>query len=1184
MAAEQRTDLPTGLTVSFVESLDDAIEPIVGWVNHGAAERDLFDVDHVIVPNAGVRAWLLQMLSTRIGTGPNGADGIAAGLSVRYIGELDRLIGKADMGADPWAVGPLAISLLSVIDAPDTSWAPHVERMGGGLRAARLMADRFDRYHARRPSMILEWEDGHAALAREAEPGRPVSAPALDPDDTWQFDLWRRVRDLIDAEPWPVVLRDLLSDPAAVSALDLPPRLLLVGHQSLSVRHIELLTLLATRMQIVVVMQHPSPTLAERWSTAGNIVGSPGVAPAPVPVDIDDTVDPLVGMWLRGSREAQMLLRSQGVPVSLPAKRPATAPGNVLEAIKESVRRGVAVPVAGFRRGDPSFQLHRAHNLSRQVEIVHQALLHAFAGDPELKPHEVVVLCADIAKASPLLTATFSRRVDTTAGPVRIPLVVADRGLRQIDEGARLLSDLLAAVEGRFSVADVLAVAQNPLVRDNFGAGEGDIDAWDRFIDRGNVRWGLSAAQRAATDPGLDLDHDAHTWESALGQALVGAMLPQAPMSIDFGGVVPMVDVEPSDLDAVGRLLTIVGILSDLHADTAGDARRSVIDWADRLEAVLTDLAGDDNPDIEDALRSLNTLREHVIAARGPGLDALTVTFAHFAQQVEEQVSGNPGRQSVRTGAVVASSLVPMRGVPFKVVCLVGFDEGSLSAGESEGDDLVGRQQFAGDADSRLEDRRSIIDAVCAAGSRVIVTCNGRSVKNNEPLPLVTPLAELLDLCERCGVAPHRRRSGIEFMHPRHFSARRNFESGVVGDSEDSDRGIVPGMVWSHDRAALRAVVGDHTVRSTLAEHADTVAARMTRNSSTDDRAVGIDHDELRRFLSDPLRAFVRGSLRISTWRDAGHDVPAVIPFDVDKAQKLALYRDRTAASLDGVSGEEWVLTASSAGALPLGVYGELAAADIESRVDEFLDLAAAWGFDPAQRHRIKVDVPFDGGHVQGVLHVNRTDAGLLVVHMFGPDSSGYESKGDIAFTMLLARAMGFEFTGGLLCNIGEVTVNKVKTPCTVGVPFVLDPEITPAIARERIETYGRFYVAAMDTPLPLFGGTAEKVNAIAVVGDEHEEKARDEFASYVTADGRFGKAYVQTNESLVYGPLPDFDAVFGQRTGLREVLADFFDNLPKEDSEVTKKPGSPMSGYKVPPHPTLSGRTIGRKMTVGVR
>ena len=147
-------------------------------------------------------------------------------------------------------------------------------------------------------------------------------------------------------------------------------------------------------------------------------------------------------------------------------------------------------------------QIHRCYSLTRQVEALHDALLHAFTEVENLQPHEVVILSPRLAEAAPILEATFNRdvKVNTPNGKreVRIPLAVAERQLRYVNPGAEFLGDLLALVTGRFDITSFLRVALSPLVAEHLGISAEDERIWHRQIERARVRWGLSADQRTS--------------------------------------------------------------------------------------------------------------------------------------------------------------------------------------------------------------------------------------------------------------------------------------------------------------------------------------------------------------------------------------------------------------------------------------------------------------------------------------------------------------------------------------------------------------------------------------------------------------------------------------------------------------------------------------------------------------
>ena len=1141
------TESASGMKVSFAENLQSALPAVIEYLS-APAGGDIFAPENIIVPNAGVRAWLLQQIASSIGVSDGGSDGVAANISVQYLGAIDGFLGKNYADEDPWAVGPLSLSVLSVISRHSGSFTPHIERMGGGLKAARLMADRFDKYQARRPGMIVQWNLGNAALSPEVGANNEVSAPVLSPEDQWQFDLWRLVREEIDTDPWPVVVEDMFTHPEKLDDLKLPHKLLVVGLQSLGVRHLRALQLLSQRIQVEVVLVHPSPALQTKWnSLASQVSVSPGVAPTSVrQKTMDTTVDPLVGMWLRGAHDAHMLLASQGVAAELSPAVSEVIPTSVLEAVQETVRRGVVVPVNFSPDAhDPSFIVHRAHNLSRQIEILHEELLHAFATIEGLQPHDVVIMCADIEKAAPLLEATFRKKVSHDGGKthVQLPFIVADRGLRHVDDGAMLLSNLLSVVLGRFSISDVMSIATSELVMKKVGANAGDVAAWQNIVDRTAVRWGASSEHRAHL--GVQAPSGAHTWLQGIQRSLVGAILPDAFPNADFGGTVPLAGLDTADIDSISRLSRIVSVLSAFESEIFSVPNRTLVEWAEAVQDMLINIAPNEKGELDDALEAINTLRQFVSAAKGENVAELKVTFQHFAEQLDEQLSSAPGRQPLRTGAITSTSVVPLRGVPFKVVCLVGFDEGTMQAGDAEGDDLLSRQEFMGDSNPRIDQRRGILDAVCAASHRFVLTCNGRSIKNNEEVPLITPLAELVDLTVRCGVTETRAKgyADIEYVHPRHFSSAKNFVAGE----------IVPSRVFSHDKNVLSAVSSGSAQTELAKQSAGFVLAGDEEQSH-----LILEPQVLERFIRDPLSAFVRRSLRINTWNDAEVEEPAVLPLSLSKSQITGLMSDSLIAQLSKVPRTHWVKLHTEVGDFPVGAYGEADQKLITSQTDKMVALAEQWGADLATVKSYPVHIPFQNGELVGSLNVHPAEGNRICLINMDPRAGETARSAQLRFTLalyqLFLRASGHDVSGGVALR--WTTTGAAKTD-TMGAQYVLlDSEISQTEAIERVQQLCDLFVAASHEPFPMFGKTAEKFVA------SDDDGARKEFSTYLNKNNttKEGKSftYLTTLECLLYGTAPHFSDIYEMHNHVYEYFQEFFGALVGENKQLHVDPNDP--------------------------
>jgi exodeoxyribonuclease V gamma subunit len=1118
-------DVVAGLQVSFVENLDGIISPVVDYLNNAPAGRDLFDIDHIIVPNAGVRAWLLQHIANTVGVTPHKHDGIAAQVDIKYLGALDGFLGRGFADDDPWEVGPLAITVLSVLKSvTDAEILKNVQRLGGGLKAARAIADKFDQYHARRPSMILEWMNSGPNLAPtlsdDFRDGRYVAQP-LAAADRWQYDLWKLVFAEIGQDPWAAVVQKYVEQPALLDELTLPPRILVAGVQSLSVRHIRLLQLLARRIEVSVYMVHPSPVLAQSWAgKVADTVPTQVISPtAPKRVEFDDAVDPLVGMWLRGAHDAQQLLASQGVTAQLPVQKPAKGASNLLEALQESVRTGSAAEIS-FVDTDRSVQMHRAHNLGRQIEILHESLIHTFNEHENLEPHEVVVVCADIEAAAPLLSATFSRTVQSTNGEYVLPLVVADRGLRFVDDGASLLANILTAARGRFSIADVMAVATSPLVLKKLGAGSDDIESWYRIIERTRIRWGASQDQRARM--GVDIHEDAHTWLAGLQRALTGALLPDSPLQSNFGDVVPLADLEAAEVETVASLARIVTVLAELETKAKGSQGLTVIEWAEAVEEALTSLGADARGELDNAREVIQTLQKYVTKAAGAHVDAAVCTFNDFADLLDELIAGTPGRQPLRTGAITATSMVPLRSVPFKVVCLVGFDEGTMRAGDAEGDDLVSRQDFVGDSNARIDQRRAILDAIVAAELQVIITCNGRSIKDNTEVPLITPLSELLDLCERCGVEQKKNQDGnhleIEYQHPRHFGAAKNFIEGK----------IVPGIVWSHDEVGLAALSNTVTITDAR-KKAEEVSKEIEKNKkSTKAEFVSVSVSDLRYFISNPLRAFVRDTLDIHTWKDEETDEPAEIPLIADKREASALRKSLVSAMKEKMSPQNWAVLQHKIGTLPFGKYGDELVSDVTERVKEANTLAKAWGADLSTATTKDILLKFKNCELSGSVRYFPTENNRIAVYEYDAEQDGPMSKERVALDLLMLAASGETMTEAVLL------FHDSDKKSTVAHFVVIDPDFTKSKALKKLESLVQCYLDASIAPYPMYGKTAEKV----VFG-----KDKEDVAAFIAANVR-----LRAEEKLIYGPLAKFDEVYTKP--VRQFFERYFEACPQQNDD----------------------------------
>ena len=1106
------------LQIQYVSRFAEVVSPAVEFLSR---DVDLFAKQRIVVPTAGAKAWLWSELARRLGAGAGrSADGIVANIEIGFPGSITSLLQPGPgHGVDGWSLDRLTFAVVRVITSRTDLGLPSSSAVEP-LLAARHIAALFDSYHVRRPGMILRWEQGDPVvcptasdLIRDGERETPV----LEEGDRWQFRVWRAVRELIGTPA-----------PPARMGLDQRPGhepLLVAGLQSLSLHQLQCLERLGATCDVRVLLVHPSPGLRAVW---GRSQPEPAQDPSPLPLRRDpdpeflDGVDQLLPVWLAGAREMQHLLAWHGIAAeSLEPTPAATRPDTLLERMRRTVAEGGEAVAQVHDPRDRSLAIHRCHSLSRQAEVLHDALLQAFEEVEGLQPHDVLIVSPCIEKAAPHLQAVFQRTVsgrDARGGSaaVTLPLVVADRGIRAINEAVDLLVDVLALPGSRCSVDDVLSVAGHPLVRAHLGNDDDTESLWADLIERTQVRWGLDGGHRARRGLDLATSADLHTWKLGLEGMLLGATLPDAAPRPELGGVVPLLDLDPADIPAIAGLARIVDVLRLLEAATA--SCRPVAEWCDAIEATLVGLCGAECRELSEPLAQVRRLRQ---AAAGSAAEATPVPFDDVRRLLGSWCDEQPGRQPLRTGAITATSMAPLRGVPFRVVCVIGYDDDAVGVTEAEGDDLVGRQQLVGDVDPRIDERRALLDCLLAAEDRLVIMCNGRSVKNNQPLPLVTPLAELVDYAVRHGArrATLDEPSAIEIGHPRHHLGHKNF---VVG-------GVQEGVVWSHDAhaAEVARVVGVENVTNGAPCAAAVIAAGGTGpagpGQAPTEKPV-IELPLLERMVVDPLRPYLEETLGISIWRQDEEATPATFPLTLESREirtlTLELLRGLVA---DAGAEQTWIDAVRHSGRLPFGPHGD-------RQLDEIVQLARGL-CDEAQRkgvplagtesREMRIDLPV--ARVVGFMTgVHEASHQLVVITTGKADSRAPGRPLHVAALQLVAaRAAGLDVSRvsvvsrhsdwkpGALTPAGRpVNACQIRTVC-------LGPEIDAA---GRLEDFCRLARDAVAAPCGLFG--------LAGVPADERETAFNECVggrNYATQES----SYAKRTEALVYGLNPVFRQVF---------------------------------------------------------
>ncbi|KHO23019.1 exodeoxyribonuclease V subunit gamma [Mycolicibacterium setense] len=837
---------------------------------------DPFAQELVLVPAKGVERWLSQRLANRLG--------VCAAVEFRNPRSLiAELTGTAEQ--DPWSADAMAWPLLAVIDdnldqpwcAPVATHLGHFEtgdeyelRQGRRYAVARRLAGLFASYARQRPQLLVDWD-------------------GLPEDLSWQAPLWQALTERIDAEP-PHIRHAKTLARLTKSPSDLPERLSLFGHTRLPVTELELLRALATHHDLHLWLPHPSDDL---WRS---LAAHTGPLPRREDSSHREVGHPLLATLGRDLRELQ---RALPVPDTDEYLSSTGYPDTVLGWLQSDIAANAVRPAGRVpRREDRSVQVHSCHGPARQIEVLREVLLGLLADDPSLEPRDILVMCPDIETYTPLITAGFGlgdaaprtpgAHITIGAHPAhKLRVRLADRALVQTNPLLSVAASVLTLAGGRATASEVLNLAESAPVRARFGFTDDDLEAITAWVREANIRWGFDQEHRRPY--GIEFLHN--SWRFGIDRILAGVAMSDDSHAW-LGTTLPLDDVSSNRVELAGRFADFVEKLRQAVDQLSGV--RPLGEWLSALAAGIEALASSD-----EEWPAAQVQREFAEITEAAGAAATPMRLSDIRALLDRHLAGRPTRANFRTGTLTVCTMVPMRSVPHRVVCLVGLDDGVFPRlGAVDGDDVLARDPRTGERDIRSEDRQLLLDAIGAATQTLVVTYTGANEYSGQARPPAVPLAELLDTLKITAEHP----VDVLTTHPLQPFDIRNVTPGA----------LLPEGPFTFDPTALtaaKASAGQRAERPAFFDHP--LPAPATGDVALEDLAA---------FFKDPVKGFFRALEYTLPWDVEG--VSDAMPVDIDALEEWTVGDRMLSDILRGMTPGDAQQAEWRRGTLPPGQLG----------------------------------------------------------------------------------------------------------------------------------------------------------------------------------------------------------------------------------------------------------------------
>jgi exodeoxyribonuclease V gamma subunit len=1095
---------------------------------------DPFASDVVAVPTRGMERWLTQRMSAVLGARPGDRDGVCANVLFptphRLISDAVAVASDVDPAQDPWLPERSVWPLLDVVEEGlGEPWLaglaaylgadcdpPDPARQARRLSVMRDVAGLYDRYALHRPGMLEAWAQGRDA----DELGAELPAAAI-----WQAELWRRLRARI-GRPGPAERRErartrLLEQP---ELLELGERLSLFGLTRLPTGHLQVLSALAHERDVHLFLLHPSPTL---WRAVAHLAVD---TPTTKPTRAEDpsarlAVNRLLRSWGRDAREMQLVL--QGAPGGHAYhdhdlhEAPLQGPGTLLGQIQADIRadrQPPGDPLPGrddarrtLAKDDHSLQVHSCHGRVRQVEVMRDAILHALAHDPTLEPRDVIVMCPDIETFAPLIQATFGageRTPDDDGEPdgpvgaetrqIDLRVRLADRALRQTNPVLAVVTQLLELVGRRLTASEVLDLADRAPVRRRFALDDDDLTRLQDWIAQAGIRWGLDAGHRAP----FKLDSiGSGTWRSGLDRLLLGVTMTEDDQRL-FSGVLPLDDVDSRAIDLAGRFAELVARLGE--ALDSFSVAQSLSEWAEAIAAAADALAAT-APRESWQRAELQRVLDELVDEAG-NADGAQLAPAELRAYLGHRLQGRPTRANFRTGHLTVCTLMPMRSVPHRIVCLLGLDDGAFPRkAPRDGDDLLLDEPRIGERDPRSEDRQLLLDALLAATERLIVTYTGNDERTNTPRPPAVPVGELLDTVDATvrllEQGDRTARERIVIRHPLQPFDPKNFTAGALSGTSS----------WSFDPVTLE---GARALRAPRSQPQPFLDAPLAPSAGR-----VIELEDLVRFVDHPVRSFLRRRLGISL-RGGADEVEDGLTVELDPLGRWGVGQRLLEARLRGVQRRAAGLAEIARGTLPPGVLGKPVIEEIDPVVDAIVREVRNLVGEDSRAEPVDVRLALPDGRL-----LNGTVAGVYGDVLLTTTYSRVSGKHRLAaWVKLLALTAAWPQRVFSAATLGRAS-GKDDVRVAIIPALGENPSERATAAAEHLGALLDLYDRGMREPLPIYAKTSAAYARAVSEGQDPVSAAEGEW----TTQWRFDKEDRDLEHQLVHGGVIALDDLLAE-------------------------------------------------------
>ena len=769
-------------------------------VIEASPQASIFAKEYIVIQSQGMERMISQAMADHFVSWC----GYAFLLPVSFLQDISARLGMVitpdafERNYLTWRIEEKLLTLDDNVYEPLKKYLVDDNRGVKRYQLASRLAHVFDQYQLMRPDMLQSWQQKKTCTT--------------DTSEMWQMHLWNQLlNDKIKGKHRGELLQQvikMLSQPETAGdlATSLPRRVSIFGVHILPPIFLDYLTALSQHCDIHLFLLSPCKSYWGDMKHRG------------VLHEADDgrlPHHPLLESLGRQGRDFQELLlekvdfHREITSYDDPSSK--TDP-TLLQKLQSGLLAGQIGKSEEVGLRDTSIRVVSCHAKLRELEVLKDHILETFNAVEDIKLRDIVVMAPDIQEYAPFIPAVFDN----------IQHSIADRSLFRKNPYIAIFREFLALFKGRFGWTEVLDILAKDRVYPNFGLSPGDIERIQHWVVSSGIRWGLSQETRAREG----FHFATNSWQAGLERMLMGYAIDTEE---SVAGVLPFTELEGGDGAVLGGLCEYIENIHRAAEDF--DLEYGLGQWSEVLLKYIDFLFGkQEDRDFFEVVEVANQLKQFAEHHRSEvGID----TIINWLGDVSFESRSASG---FLKGQLTFCSMLPMRSIPFRFVCLLGLNHGEFPKNDRlQTFDLMKCDPQKGDRSNRSDGRYQFLEAILSARESLYLSYIGQSIVDNKPIPPSVVVSELLDVLKK-----EYKVGDIVETHPLHGFSLKYF-------SADSS-------LYSYDDKYLE-------VASCLTKPRKARGAWWS--GKLDTSVSDISYSDLLQFYAHPQRYFVSQSLGV---------------------------------------------------------------------------------------------------------------------------------------------------------------------------------------------------------------------------------------------------------------------------------------------------------------------------------